>query len=99
MYFERSTNVNGDISVTGDKTKIELDMIQLKSNKIPPHLISLEFFVDRHDAYIKRERDKKGKTYGEYDGINIGTEVSPKVINIGKCCTPEERVEIKKLLI
>ena len=62
-------------------------MIQLKGNKIPPHLISLEKKNDRHDAFINKERDKKRKTCGEYDGINIGTKVSPKIINIGKCCT------------
>ena len=98
MYVEGSFNASGD-SVTVDKKKREPDMIQLKGNKIPPHLISLENMFDRHDAYIKRERDKKGKTCGEYDGINIGTNISPKMINIGKYCIQEERIEIQKLLI
>ena len=57
----------------GDKKKTGSDVIQLKGNKIPPHLISLEIFFDKHDAYIKRERDKKGETCGEYDGTKIGT--------------------------
>ena len=48
-------------------------MFLLKGNKIPPHLISLENIFDRRDSYIKRERDKKGNTCGEYNGIKIGT--------------------------
>lgn len=59
----------------------------------------MEKLFNRHDAYIRKERNKKGKTCGEFDGINIGTEDSPKMINIGKCCTPEERIKVRKLLI
>ena len=34
---------------------------------------------------------------GEYEGINIGIAHNPKMVNIGKCCTPEERRAAKKL--
>ena len=59
----------------------------------------MEKLFNKHDAYIQKERNKKGKTCGEFDGINIGTEDSPKMINIGKCCTPEERIKVRELLI
>lgn len=99
MNFEGSTNVKGGDSMARDEKNTGSNVFQLKGNKIPSHLISLERLFDRHDAYIKREREKKVKTCDEYDGINIGTEINPKMINIGKCCTSKERVEIKKLLI
>lgn len=34
---------------------------------------------------------------GEYEGLNIGDIHGPKMINIGKCCTPKERETAKKL--
>ena len=34
---------------------------------------------------------------GEYKGVNIGDVHNPKMVNIGKCCTLEEREAAKKL--
>lgn len=96
LCFEGNHN---DDQLLDDKERSESGVIQLKGNRIPSHLVSLEKNFNKHDAYIERERDKKGDTCGEYDGINIGTEDSPKMIIIEKCCTPEERIEIRKLLI
>ena len=44
LYFEESSNVKGDDLVAWDRKKTWFDVIQLKGNKIPPHLISLDFF-------------------------------------------------------
>ena len=71
--------------------------IQLKGNIIPPYFVSLEKFFNRHDAYIKQKRVKKGPTIGEYEGVNISNVDDPKMINIGKCCSLEEK-EVARLL-
>lgn len=95
MCFENDKEEQSPI----DEEELKSSIIQLKENRIPSHFVSLEKLFDKHDAYIRRERDKKEKTCGEFDGINIGTKDSPKMINIGKCCTLEERTKIRELLI
>ncbi len=71
--------------------------VQLKSNIIPPYFVALEKLFNRHDTYVKRKRIGKGPTTGEYEGLNIRDVHGSKMINIGKCCTPEERETAKKL--
>ena len=70
---------------------LELGVEQLKGNKIPRHLISLEKKFNRHDAYIRRERGKKGGTSRDSEGMGIGTKFKPKMINMGSSCSNEER--------
>lgn len=77
---------------------MELGAEKLKGNKIPRHLISLEKLFDRHDAYIIRDRAREGGTSGEFEGMNIGTESKPKMINIGSSFSSEERTREKILL-
>lgn len=69
----------------------------MKGNIIPPYFVALEKLFNRHDAYIKKKRIENGSTIGEYKGVNIGDIHNPKMITIGKCCTPEEREAAKKL--
>ena len=54
---------------------------------------------NRHDAYIKKKWIEKGPTIGEYEGVNIGDAQSPKMINIGKCCSPKKKEAAKQLFI
>ena len=60
-----------------------------------PHTLSLEKLFNRHDAYIKIKRVENGPTTGEYEGENIGDTHDPKMINIGKCCSTEEKEAAK----
>lgn len=73
--------------------------IQLRGNIIPPYFVSLEKLFNRHDAYIKKNRAKKGPTTGEYEGVNIADTNHPKMINIGKCCSPKEKEAAKQLFL
>ena len=36
---------------------------------------------------------------GEYEGVSIGDTHDPKMINIGKCCSPEQKEAARKLFI
>ena len=71
--------------------------IQLGGNIIPPYFVSLEKFFNRHVAYIKQKRVEKGPTIGDYEGENIDDVDNPKMINIGKCYSLEEK-EVSRLL-
>lgn len=76
-------------------------MLQLKGNKIPKGLVSLEHLFDRKDGYVK-QRDKEApvvQSSGEYEQINIGTNEDPKFVNLGKCCSEEEKTRFISLLI
>ena len=77
---------------------MELNVDQLKGNKTPRHLISLESLFNRHDAYIRRERGRKGGTLDEYEGINVGRKLKPKMINNGSSFSTKESAKAKALL-
>lgn len=76
---------------------MELGDEQLKGNKIPRHLISLENIFDGHDEFIRREWGRKAGTSEEFEGMNIGTKYKPKIVNIGSSCSNEERDKAKGL--
>lgn len=72
-----------------DRAKELIDgVMQLKGNKIPKGIVSLECLFDRHDAYKKNKGDKSPEVQdvGGYGRVNIGTKDEPKYINLGKCC-------------
>lgn len=97
QYFEGNPSACRKISLDSRK-ELKLGEEQLKGNKIPHHLISLEKLFERHDAFIRKESDRKGGTSGDFEAMNIGTEFKPKMINIGSCWTKEEREKAKLLL-
>lgn len=97
-FCEEDESGHQKVSLGKEKSK-EVEVIQLKSNIIPPYFVSLERLFNHHDTYVKKKRVEKGPTTGEYEGVNIGTEESPKMINLGKCCTPKEQEEAKKLFL
>ena len=84
---------------SGDDKQKKNGEVEFKSNIIPPYFVALENLFNRHDAYIKQKRAKKGPTTGEYEGVNIGDIHDPKMINIGKCCSSEEKEATKNLFI
>ena len=53
--------------------------------------MALEKLFNRHDAYIKQKTVEKGPTTSEYEGVNIGDTHGPKMINIEKSCSSEEK--------
>ena len=53
--------------------------------------------INCHDTYVKKKRVEKGPTTDKYKGVNIGCKQNPKMINVIKCCTLEEREETKKI--
>ena len=69
--------------------------VQLRGNIITPYFVSLEKLFNRRDAYIKKKRVERGPTIGEYEGVNISDVYNPKMINIGKCCSLEEKEAAK----
>lgn len=67
------------------------EVFQLKGNRIPRGLVSLERLFDRNDRYVKENVSQTANTSGEYEKINLGDENNPKMVNLGKCCNPKER--------
>ncbi|KAH9313449.1 hypothetical protein KI387_044083, partial [Taxus chinensis] len=89
LYFERSKTTTQ--KTTTDEIDPDYDdssgIIQLKGNKIPKGLVFLEDIFDKHDQYLK-----KNKEYGEISSsklllVNLGKEDEPKIVNLGKCCS------------
>lgn len=70
----------------------------MNGNWIPKGLVSLERLSDRNDRYVKEITSQNANTSGEYEKVNIGDENNPKIVNLGKCCTPKERHLFIKLL-
>jgi hypothetical protein len=70
-------------------------MIQLKSNKIPKGLVSLEDLFDRSDAF---KGTNKSSLDDQVDEVDIGNKDTPRIIKVGKGCTPEEKKKIVKLV-
>lgn len=61
---------------------------------MPRHLISLERLFNRLDAYIRRERGRKGGTSDVYEGMNIGSKFKPKMISISSIFSTKERTNM-----
>lgn len=76
-------------------------VLDLKGNKIPKGMVSLERIFDRKDGYVKQGEKETPiiQNSSEYERINIVTEEDPKFINLGKCCSEEERRRFISLLI
>lgn len=76
-------------------------MLQLKGNKIPKGLVSLECLFNMKDGYVK-QKDKEPpviQSSGEYEQINISTNEDPKFVNLGKCCFEVEKRKFVDLLV
>lgn len=89
LFFEGSTTPFKE-SLIEDSEATDSGIIQLKGNLIPKGLVSLENFFDWHDRYIQDQRMSSVNTSAEHYQVNIDTEDKPQLVNLGKCCTPEE---------
>lgn len=96
IYFEGS---NSDCKEVYEDVAGSDGVIQLKSNKIPKGLVSLEHLFRRKDDSTIKEKISHVHNAKEYDKIDIGEQYDPKWISIGQMCTSSEKEDLTKLLI
>ena len=51
----------------------------------------MEQMFDLDNKFRKLENVKTHGSSLQFELINIGSEAKPKYVNLGKCCSPEER--------
>ncbi|KAH9308267.1 hypothetical protein KI387_036178, partial [Taxus chinensis] len=102
LYFEGSDNLPREcVSSIEEGVKEEMDQdgcIKLKGNKIPKGMVSLEDLFDKHDRYMKSKVSQGASTITETEKVNIGSLDDPKMVNIGKFYTQEEKKKVVNLL-
>ncbi|KAH9312360.1 hypothetical protein KI387_027395, partial [Taxus chinensis] len=95
LFFEGSVNPHREVVAEDASDEIERvddeGMIRLKGNKIPKGLVSLEDLFDKHDRFIHEKEKLSSRHPSNFDKENIGTSEDPRMVNIGKCCSPEEK--------
>jgi hypothetical protein len=76
------------------------DIIQLKTNKIPPGLFVLESMFDSNDAttYAPSIDSESVRKVQKTIPINVGTEKDPKLVYIGTHCSLSEISQFMDLL-
>jgi ribonuclease HI len=74
---------------------MDLEVINLQNNTLPKGCIPLENLFDRHDVFKGRRTNKQAEEALEF---NIGTEMDPRAIKIGKGTTEKERKAILGLI-
>ena len=70
-------------------------IMSLKENTIPKGIIELERIFDM-DQFHKMQYQPTGGD--ECEKVNLGTEDCPKIVHIGKVCTPKEKADILSLM-
>ena len=70
-------------------------IMSLKTNTIPKGMIELERIFDM-DQFHKTQYQPTGGD--ECEKVNLGTEDCPKIVHIGKVCTPKEKTDILNLM-
>jgi ribonuclease HI len=74
---------------------MDLEVINLQSNTLPKGCIPLENLFDKHDVFKGKRTNKQVEEALEF---NIGTEMDPRMVKIGKGTTEKERKEILVLI-
>jgi hypothetical protein len=74
---------------------MDLEVVNLKNNTLQKGCILLEQLFDRHDVYKGKNPKQQTNKVLEF---NIGTDIDPRMVNIGKGTTEEERNEIFDLI-
>jgi ribonuclease HI len=74
---------------------MDLEVINLQNNTLPKGCIPLENLFDRHDVFKGKRTNKQAEEALEF---NIGTEMDPRMVKIGKGTTEKERKEILELI-
>ena len=60
-------------------------------NFIPKGVRTLERMFDLNEKFRRPASVKTHISSLQFELINLGTEMSPKFVNLGKCCSPSER--------
>jgi ribonuclease HI len=74
---------------------MDLEVINLQNNTLPKGCIPLEDLFDIHDVFKGRRTNKQVEDALEF---NIGTEMDPRAVKIGKGTTERERKAILNLI-
>ena len=61
------------------------------NNFIPKGVETLEPMFDLNENFRRPVNVKTHSSSVEFELINLGTEIEPKYVNLGKCCSPGER--------
>jgi hypothetical protein len=84
-----------DSQITFLVDSMNLEVINLQTNTLPKGCVPLENLFDRHDVFKGKRPNKQADEALEF---NIGTEIDPRMIKIGKGTTEKERIEILALV-
>ena len=60
-------------------------------NFIPKGVRTLERMFDLNEKFKRPTNVKTHSSSLQFELINLGTEIEPKYVNLGKCCSPGER--------
>ena len=74
---------------------MDLDVVNLQNNTLSKGCVPLEQLFDRHDVYKGKNPKKQTNESLEF---NIGTEIDPRMVKIGKGTREKERNEILDLI-
>jgi hypothetical protein len=74
---------------------MNLEVINLQNNTLPKGCVPLENLFDKYDVF---KRKRPNKQVDEALEFNIGTEIDPRMVKIGKGTTKKERLEILTLV-
>jgi hypothetical protein len=74
---------------------MNLEVINLQNNTLPKRCIPLENLFDKHDVFKRKGASKQADEALEF---NVGTEIDPRMVKIGKGTTEKERLEILSLI-
>ena len=93
MMISKSQNFKKNCETfKGSVTDDEEHQSNIQSgNFIPKGVRTLEGMFDLNNKFIKPTNVKANSSTMQYELINLGTEVEPNYVNLGKCCSPGER--------
>jgi ribonuclease HI len=95
ISFMESSKEFTDSQVSFLADSMDLEVINLQSNTLPKGCIPLENLFDRHDVFKGKRTNKQAEESLEF---NIGIEMDPRMVKIGKGTTEKERKEILALI-
>ena len=61
-------------------------------NFIPKGVRTLERMFDLNEKFRRPVNVKTQSSSLQFELINLGTEIEPKYVNLGKCCSPGEKI-------
>jgi hypothetical protein len=61
------------------------------TNNIPRSVVILENLYDLQDKFKKVTNYNTNSSYMQFEVVNLGSDIAPQNVNLGKNCSPEER--------